>query len=115
MRGLPAILACCLGNAHKKCRLLQPRLLCRCRWGITCPLGTLKELLSGSDFVTLHVPASKETNNMISRWELMHMRKGRCIEPPSDIVNPSQPLAHGPQCTVAYDAEMMLKEQALKV
>ena len=42
------------------------------------PVGTLKELLSGSDFVTLHVPASRETNNMISRWELMHMRKGRC-------------------------------------
>ena len=47
--------------------------------GNNMPLGSLKELLSGSDFVTLHVPASKETTNMISRWELMHMRKGRCI------------------------------------
>ncbi|CAK0786633.1 hypothetical protein CVIRNUC_009847 [Coccomyxa viridis] len=44
--------------------------------GNNMPLGSLKELLSGSDFVTLHVPASKETTNMISRWELMHMRKG---------------------------------------
>ena len=46
--------------------------------GNNMPVGSLKELLSGSDFVTLHVPASRETTNMISRWELMHMRKGRC-------------------------------------
>ena len=53
--------------------------------GNNMPVGTLKELLSGSDFVTLHVPASKETANMISRWELMHMRKGRCSPCPVDL------------------------------
>ena len=45
--------------------------------GNNAPVETLKELLSGSDFVTLHVPASEATTNMLSRWELMHMRKGR--------------------------------------
>ncbi|CAL5222020.1 g4310 [Coccomyxa viridis] len=44
--------------------------------GNNAPVESLKELLSGSDFVTLHVPASEATTNMISRWELMHMRKG---------------------------------------
>ena len=46
--------------------------------GNNTPVETLKELLSGSDFVTLHVPESEATSHMISRWELMHMRKGRC-------------------------------------
>ncbi len=45
--------------------------------GNNMPVDTLKELLSGSDFVTLHVPQSQATSNMMSRWELMHMRKGR--------------------------------------
>ena len=55
--------------------------------GNNMPVGSLKELLSGSDFVTLHVPASKETNNMISRWELMHMRKGRCRAPACELLS----------------------------
>ena len=45
--------------------------------GNNTPVETLKGLLSGSDFVTLHVPESETTTHMISRWELMHMRKGR--------------------------------------
>ena len=76
--------------------------------GNNMPVGTLKELLSGSDFVTLHVPASKETNNMISRWELMHMRKGRCIEP--------LPVNFSFLKTMYSGLHLkLLKEQALKV
>ncbi|GJJ13943.1 hypothetical protein Clacol_008200 [Clathrus columnatus] len=46
------------------------------------PLGsarqveTLDDLLSSSDFVTLHVPELPETMNMISRAQLARMRKG---------------------------------------
>ena len=46
------------------------------------PLGsahqvdTLQELLSASDFVTLHVPELPETTNMISHTELNQMKRG---------------------------------------
>ena len=36
---------------------------------------TLEELLSTSDFITLHVPLSKETENMIGEKELRMMKK----------------------------------------
>ncbi len=46
------------------------------------PLGnsksvdSLEELLKNSDFVTLHVPATKETHKMISKRELSLMKRG---------------------------------------
>jgi len=39
-------------------------------------VATLEQLLAQSDFVTLHVPATKETNGMINAARLKHMRKG---------------------------------------
>jgi D-3-phosphoglycerate dehydrogenase / 2-oxoglutarate reductase len=39
-------------------------------------VATLDELLSESDFVTLHVPATQQTKKMIGAPELAHMRKG---------------------------------------
>ncbi|KAI8926638.1 hypothetical protein BC831DRAFT_455507 [Entophlyctis helioformis] len=40
------------------------------------PLQTLQELLAVSDFVTLHVPETDETKNMIGAKELAAMRQG---------------------------------------
>ncbi|WP_438011828.1 phosphoglycerate dehydrogenase [Sorangium sp. So ce321] len=40
------------------------------------PLPTLQALLAESDFVSLHVPATPETHNMLGAAELAHMRKG---------------------------------------
>ncbi|MEI9950093.1 MAG: phosphoglycerate dehydrogenase [Pseudomonadota bacterium] len=39
-------------------------------------VATLEELLSESDFVTLHVPATPQTHNLIGARELAVMRKG---------------------------------------
>jgi D-3-phosphoglycerate dehydrogenase len=39
-------------------------------------VGSLQELLSSSDFVTLHVPATEQTRNMIGAEELSQMRPG---------------------------------------
>ncbi|MAE75048.1 MAG: phosphoglycerate dehydrogenase [Bdellovibrionaceae bacterium] len=39
-------------------------------------IETLEELLSQSDFVSLHVPETPETKNMISKQQLMHMKEG---------------------------------------
>ncbi|RKO91934.1 hypothetical protein BDK51DRAFT_18207 [Blyttiomyces helicus] len=44
--------------------------------GTAHPVGSLEELLGASDFVTLHVPETDETKNMISDRELELMRKG---------------------------------------
>lgn len=40
------------------------------------PCGSLQDLLEQSDFVTLHVPATPQTHNMIGAAELGRMRKG---------------------------------------
>lgn len=40
------------------------------------PCGSLHDLLEQSDFVTLHVPATPQTHNMIGAAELGRMRKG---------------------------------------
>ena len=40
------------------------------------PLSTLEELLSASDFVTIHVPALETTKNMIGETELKQMKPG---------------------------------------
>src|ERR1700753_2007310 len=40
------------------------------------PSHTLKDVLNEADFVTLHVPATKETENMIGPAELEQMKRG---------------------------------------
>ena len=44
--------------------------------GIAKQVPTLEALLSGSDFVTLHIPELPETKNMISTKELAQMKTG---------------------------------------
>ena len=41
--------------------------------------GSLEELLGQSDFVTLHVPETAQTHDMIGARELACMRKGACL------------------------------------
>ncbi len=43
------------------------------------PMSTLEEVLNGSDFVTLHVPATENTRNMIGETELAQMKEGACL------------------------------------
>ncbi len=40
------------------------------------PLDSLASVLAESDFVTLHVPATRETHEMIGARELAHMKRG---------------------------------------
>jgi D-3-phosphoglycerate dehydrogenase len=47
--------------------------------GNNASMGSLQELLSQSDFVTLHVPATQQTRWMIGRDELALMRPGACL------------------------------------
>ncbi len=42
-------------------------------------VGSLKELLSKADFVSLHVPATPETKGMIGKSELRSMKPGSCL------------------------------------
>jgi D-3-phosphoglycerate dehydrogenase len=44
--------------------------------GQACQVDSLEELLSASDFLTLHVPELPETTNLIGRRELGLMKKG---------------------------------------
>ena len=48
----------------------------RLRHGNTEPTATLQELLAQSDVVTLHVPETPATNNMIGREEIRAMKPG---------------------------------------
>jgi len=41
--------------------------------------ASLEELLAQSDFVTLHVPETPSTKNMIGEAEIAHMKKGACL------------------------------------
>jgi D-3-phosphoglycerate dehydrogenase len=47
--------------------------------GNAVQLASLGELLQSSDFVTLHVPESPETRNMVSSRELSLMKNGGCL------------------------------------
>jgi D-3-phosphoglycerate dehydrogenase / 2-oxoglutarate reductase len=42
-------------------------------------VSSLQELLAESDFVTLHVPETPQTKNMMSEAEIAHMKKGACL------------------------------------
>ncbi len=43
------------------------------------PMSSLEELLKESDFVTLHVPQTNETNEMIGAKEIAMMHPGSCL------------------------------------
>ncbi len=43
------------------------------------PVGSLNELLKMSDTVTIHVPSTELTNNMISTAQVAMMKKGSCL------------------------------------
>jgi D-3-phosphoglycerate dehydrogenase len=43
------------------------------------PMAKLEDVLAESDFVTLHVPETPQTKNMIGHAELAHMKKGACL------------------------------------
>ena len=47
--------------------------------GNALPVASLRKLLEGSDLVTLHVPDTPETRNMIGRRELLTMRPGSAL------------------------------------
>jgi len=47
--------------------------------GNATPVGSLDELLRVSDFVSLHVPDTADTRNMISGREIDIMKKGACL------------------------------------
>ena len=47
--------------------------------GNATPVSSLQELLEVSDFVTLHVPDTQETRNMIGAREIELMKKGACL------------------------------------
>ncbi len=43
------------------------------------PMNKLEDVLAEADFVTLHVPETPQTKNMIGHAELAHMKKGACL------------------------------------
>ena len=49
------------------------------RHGNTDPVGSLYELLAQSDVVSLHVPETRETANMIGEAEIQTMKPGACL------------------------------------
>jgi D-3-phosphoglycerate dehydrogenase / 2-oxoglutarate reductase len=49
------------------------------RHGNTEPVGSLADLLSQSDIVSLHVPETPETHGMIGETELRAMKPGACL------------------------------------
>ena len=49
------------------------------RHGNTEPVETLDELLAASDVVSLHVPETPATSNMIGERELRQMKQGACL------------------------------------
>ena len=48
-------------------------------FGNAKPMSTLEEVLNAADFVTLHVPATESTRNMIGETELAQMKEGACL------------------------------------
>lgn len=47
--------------------------------GMAKAAPSLPDLLARADFVSLHVPKSPTTNNMVSKKELAQMKKGACL------------------------------------
>jgi D-3-phosphoglycerate dehydrogenase / 2-oxoglutarate reductase len=47
--------------------------------GNSRPKDSLNELLMASDTVTIHVPSTELTKNMISKEQIAHMKKGACL------------------------------------
>jgi len=47
--------------------------------GNATSVGTLQELLAQADFVTLHVPETPQTKNLMTKNEFARMKKGACL------------------------------------
>jgi D-3-phosphoglycerate dehydrogenase / 2-oxoglutarate reductase len=60
-------------------RVLFYDILAKLPMGNNKAVGKLDELLAQSDFVTLHVPETPQTRNMIGRAEIAAMRPGACL------------------------------------
>ncbi|HSD88600.1 MAG TPA: phosphoglycerate dehydrogenase [Kofleriaceae bacterium] len=60
-------------------RVLFYDILAKLPMGNNRSCGSLEELLKESDFVTLHVPETPQTKDMIGHAELAHMKKGACL------------------------------------
>jgi D-3-phosphoglycerate dehydrogenase len=54
-------------------------ILAKLSMGNNRPLAKLDDLLEVSDFVTLHVPETPQTRNMIGRAEIARMKPGACL------------------------------------
>src|ERR1700691_223471 len=57
-------------------RVLFFDILAQLPMGNNATVGSLTELLGAADFVSLHVPETAQTKNMIGEAELRAMRKG---------------------------------------
>jgi D-3-phosphoglycerate dehydrogenase len=60
-------------------RVLFYDILAKLPMGNNRACSTLEEVLEHSDFVTLHVPGTPQTKNMITATELARMKKGACL------------------------------------
>jgi D-3-phosphoglycerate dehydrogenase len=54
-------------------------ILAKLPMGNNRPMSKLEDVLAESDFVTLHVPETPQTKNMIGHAELAHMKRGACL------------------------------------
>jgi D-3-phosphoglycerate dehydrogenase len=54
-------------------------ILAKLPMGNNRPMDRLEDVLAAADFVTLHVPETPQTKNMIGAAELAHMKKGACL------------------------------------
>ena len=57
-------------------RVLYYDVMSKMAMGNNRPVASLEELLGASEFVTLHVPATTQTHNLIGKTELAQMRAG---------------------------------------
>ena len=60
-------------------RVLFYDIVAKLPMGNNRPVDKLEHLLAESDFVTLHVPETPQTKNMMGAEELAHMKKGACL------------------------------------
>jgi D-3-phosphoglycerate dehydrogenase / 2-oxoglutarate reductase len=60
-------------------RVLFYDIMAKLPMGNNRSVDKLEQLLAESDFVTLHVPETAQTKNMIGPEELAHMKRGACL------------------------------------
>lgn len=60
-------------------RVVFHDILAKLPMGNNRPMSKLEDVLAEADFVTLHVPETPQTKNMIGAAELARMKKGACL------------------------------------